>query len=203
MEICSERLFDQLPREGGKAYAAFKAYLDMGPERSLAQVGRKLGKSKALMERWSRRYDWPGRVQAYGNYLAEVERMAIERVAVEKAVEWNKLVEPTRRLAWMEAEKSIAAVREARERWEETGRVPGFEGMARMLELAFKLKQFALGVSAEFKGSEEVSVAVNVDVALALDKVYGSEPVIEASKVRPEPIDVEPAGGACEGGEGI
>ena len=37
-----------------------------------------MGKSKALMERWSRRYDWPGRVTAYGAYVARVERDAIQ-----------------------------------------------------------------------------------------------------------------------------
>ena len=40
--------FEQQPREGAKAFAAFSVYLSLGPERSLAAVGRKLGKSVRL-----------------------------------------------------------------------------------------------------------------------------------------------------------
>ena len=50
--------FEQLARESNKAFAAFWGYLELGPERSLANVTSKLGKSKVLMERWSRKYDW-------------------------------------------------------------------------------------------------------------------------------------------------
>jgi hypothetical protein len=84
------RSFERLPREGAKAFAAFRLYLELGPDRSLAAVASKLGKSKVLMERWSRRYDWPGRVTEYGAYVAQVEREAIEALARERAVEWRK-----------------------------------------------------------------------------------------------------------------
>ena len=36
--------FEQRPKESDKAFAAFAMYLSMGSERSLAQVGKKLGK---------------------------------------------------------------------------------------------------------------------------------------------------------------
>lgn len=70
---------------------------------------------------------------------------------MEKAVEWWKLHEPTRRLAWLKAEQAIKLVEKAWERWEKSGRTVGFEGMARMLDLAFKLKQFATGMPSEIK----------------------------------------------------
>ena len=62
-------MFERQPRETSKAFAAFSAYLGMGPERSLAAVGKKLGKSKVMMEKWSRRFDWPARVVAHGGHL--------------------------------------------------------------------------------------------------------------------------------------
>ena len=71
-------MFEQQPKESAKAFAAFKTYLDMGPERSLALVAAKLGKSKVMMEKWSRRFDWPARVVAHGGHLALVEREAAE-----------------------------------------------------------------------------------------------------------------------------
>jgi hypothetical protein len=42
--------FEQQPRESAKAFEAFSLYLAMGPDRSLAAVGDKLGKSKVAME---------------------------------------------------------------------------------------------------------------------------------------------------------
>ena len=65
--------FEQQPKESAKAFEAFSVYLAMGPERSLAAVGQRLGKSVGLVERWSAKFDWPARVQAQAAYLATVE----------------------------------------------------------------------------------------------------------------------------------
>ena len=70
--------FEQQTKESAKAFAAFSAYLGMGPERSLEAVAQKFTKSSRLLKRWSRRFDWPGRVRAYGEHLATVEREATE-----------------------------------------------------------------------------------------------------------------------------
>jgi len=193
--------FEQQHRESNKAFAAFKTYLDLGPERSLSIAGEKLGKSKRMMEKWSRKFDWPARVQAHTAHLAELERVAIQGVALEKAVEWHQKYESVRREAWLEAEKTIEMVREARKRWEETGRVPGFEGMARMLELAFKLKQFAAGMPSEVKEvNTNIHAKIDVDWEIAIRKAY---PVAEVRppnappEEKPAVVDVEalPAGG--------
>src|SRR5690349_14258742 len=101
-------VFEQQSKESAKAFAAFRAYLELGPERSLAAVGQKLGKSKVMMERWSRKFDWSVRVQAYAAHLAEMERLAIQGVVDQKAVEWEKTHEAVRREAWQEAEEAIA-----------------------------------------------------------------------------------------------
>ena len=44
--------------ETPQAFEAFSIYRDMGSSRSTAKVGRKLGKSKNLMDRWSSRWEW-------------------------------------------------------------------------------------------------------------------------------------------------
>jgi hypothetical protein len=175
--------FEKQPNESEKAFGAFAMYLSLGPERSLAAVARKAGKGKRQMEKWSGRWEWPARVAAYGAHLAELERGAIERVAKEKAVEWWKMHEPTRRQAWLEAEEAIAMVRKARERWEKSGRTPGFEGMARMLELAFKLKQFAAGMPSEIKETHtHVTGKVSVEWEAAIRKAYGVVDVEEVQR---------------------
>ncbi len=48
--------FEQQPREGDKAFAAFSLYLSLGPERSLAKVAAKLGKGQRIMETWSKKW---------------------------------------------------------------------------------------------------------------------------------------------------
>jgi hypothetical protein len=61
--------WERRDNETAKAFAAFTAYRDLGAQRSLAKVGDKLGKSEALMERWSARHEWVMRAQAWDNHL--------------------------------------------------------------------------------------------------------------------------------------
>lgn len=53
--------------ETPKQFEAFVCYRDMGEERSLSKVGLELGKSKALMERWSSANNWVDRCVAWDN----------------------------------------------------------------------------------------------------------------------------------------
>lgn len=43
-------VFEQQPKESNKAFAAFKSYLEHGPERSLALVVDKIGKRKTMRD---------------------------------------------------------------------------------------------------------------------------------------------------------
>jgi len=71
-----EPIWERLPGESAKAYEAFCKYRDMPPgERSLREVARRLGKSETLISRWSSRYRWVERVQAWDD---EVDRKARE-----------------------------------------------------------------------------------------------------------------------------
>jgi hypothetical protein len=83
-------VFEQQPKESDKAFAAFSLYLSQGPERSLAKTAEKLGRSKVMMEKWSRRFEWPARVAAYNAHMALVEREAAEAMVREKGVDWAK-----------------------------------------------------------------------------------------------------------------
>ncbi|WP_303051935.1 hypothetical protein [uncultured Dialister sp.] len=69
----------QQPGETAKQFEAFQVYYTMpAGERSLAKVGKKLGKSTALMERWSTKNHWVDRAR---NHDKELARIAYEEEA--------------------------------------------------------------------------------------------------------------------------
>jgi len=52
--------------ESRQAFEAFNTYMGLGPlDRSLAAAGRELGKSTTLMSRWSARWGWVSRCEAW------------------------------------------------------------------------------------------------------------------------------------------
>jgi hypothetical protein len=182
--------FEQQPRESDKAFAAFKTYLELGPERSLATVAEKHGKSRTMIERWSRRFDWPARVQAHAAHLALVERQAIESLAMEKAVDWSKVHEAVKVAEWQRHKKLIALADEMLARWEKNKAKCGtLEGIARVLELATKLGRLAAGMPTEVKEvNTTMKATIDVDWEIAIRKAYG---VKDAPANEPAVVDVD------------
>ena len=180
--------FEQQPKEGDKAFAAFSLYLSLGAERSLAEVGRKLHKSLTLVGRWSAKYDWPARVAAHAAHLATVEREASEALARGKSAEWLKRQQELREQEWEMHEKCIEAGRRALRTFlarEEAS--ASLADIARILEVASKLGRMASGlaiVHVEHTGEE--GGPIRIELTAALNKIYGDP-------VRGEVVDVEAA----------
>lgn len=77
-----EELWERQPEESARAFQAFAAYRDMGAERSTAKVARALGRTKALCDRWSSRWGWVARVDAWdAEQDREQQRRTSERYA--------------------------------------------------------------------------------------------------------------------------
>ncbi|MEG1564743.1 MAG: hypothetical protein RR365_13610 [Bacteroides sp.] len=77
----NESAWERQKSESPQAYEAFVTYRDLGAGRSTAKVGRQLGKSATLMERWSSAHGWVERARQYDNYLdGESRREAVKRV---------------------------------------------------------------------------------------------------------------------------
>ena len=148
---------------------------------------------------------------AFDRHFDEVERLALERLARAGAVDWWKLREPLKRQAWLEAEEALADVREARRRWRASGRIPGFESIVRMMELAFKLKQFAAGIPSETKEVvQHFEGKISLEWENDIRKAYGLGPEVPIIDCLPEPAVVPtateaaeavPAGDGKEGGK--
>src|SRR5438046_2900864 len=139
--------FEQQPRESHKAFAAFSLYLSLGPQRSLAAVGQKLGKSKVVIERWSAKFGWLSRVQAHAAHMAIVEREATEAIAIARAAEWGKRQQEVRQEEWELHADCIRAGKEALKRFYEKGRGATRGDIARILELASTLGRLASGLA--------------------------------------------------------
>jgi hypothetical protein len=68
---------EQLPTESAKAYAAFVAYCEMGSQRSVRDVARKLDKSSTIIGRWSSQHRWQERVRQYDAAVLEEHNAAL------------------------------------------------------------------------------------------------------------------------------
>ena len=180
--------FEQQPRESAKAFAAFSLYLNMGPERSLAAVGGKLGKSKQMMEKWSKKYAWSERVQAHGAYLGAVEAEATALLVRGKAAEWLKRQQEAREREWEMHEKCIAAAKRALACFMAREKIyVNLADIARMVEVASKMGRLASGMATDkTEVTGEEGGPIRVEVEAALDKIYGKP-------VPGEVVDVEAA----------
>lgn len=182
--------FEKQPRESDKAFAAFNLYLSLGADRSTREVGRQLGKSEGLVERWAAKFDWRSRVAAHAAHLAVVEREAIEVAARSKAAEWAGREQKLRETEWAMHERAIAAAEKAFKAFMEREKVyANLADIARMLEIASKLGRLATGMDTDGERKRSELPAVRVEVKVALEKIYG-EPLPG------EVVDVEVVGGA-------
>jgi len=66
----------QQANESEPAFAAFKVYRDMGPQRSLRKAASEVGKARTLIERWSSRHQWGKRVATWDLEQQDLRRDA-------------------------------------------------------------------------------------------------------------------------------
>jgi hypothetical protein len=72
--------WDRIPGESRQAWSAFCAYRDMGPTRSHVKVAQESGKDVTLMHRWSVRWSWVDRSDAWD---VEQDRLRQSTMAAE------------------------------------------------------------------------------------------------------------------------
>ncbi len=190
--VIMAQLFEQQPKESAKAFAAFSAYLSMGPERSFEAVAQKLTKSSRLLKRWSRRFDWPGRVRAHADRLATVEREAAEALARGKAAEWLKRQQALRETEWEMHEKCIGAAKKAFDAFMSREKVyANLADISRMLEVASRLGRLASGLATDkTEVTGEDGGAIRVEFEAALKKVYGRRGQVVEVEALPAPKEI-------------
>lgn len=86
--------------ESRQAFAAFQVYLELGAARSLGVVGQKCNKSVSLLGRWSSRWDWVTRSEAYDAHLDGLRREAREAAAQAEERKWAERQAAQREDEW-------------------------------------------------------------------------------------------------------
>jgi len=166
-------------------------YLSLGAERSTREVGKQLGKSEGLIERWAAKFDWRSRVAAHAAHLAIVEREAIEAAARGKAAEWASREQKLRETEWAMHESAIAAAKKGLSAYMDREKVyANLADIARMLEIASKLGRLATGLGDGDGRKADDLPALRVEVTVALEKIYG-DPLPGEVAAPPAIVDVE------------
>jgi len=147
-------LWDRLPNESTKAYAAFCVYRDLGTERSLEKAGQTLDKprTRKWLGEWSAKYKWVERAKAYDDYVEKLKRKEKEKAIKEMA-------ERQARIAMAFQEKIIERLQSI-----DPAELTPTE-LARWFEIAAKIERLNRGEPTEI-GKQEVMLPQIVEIEL-------------------------------------
>ena len=155
-------LWERQDGETAQAFQAFAEYRDMGAERSLAKVAQKLGKSKPLMERWSSRWHWGIRVDAWDD---EMDRRSCR--------ELQKGIADMRKNHVDIAKAMLVKALQALQRIPVDEMTP--QDIAKMVDVAAKLERISRGEATErTEGTQTIAGEVSFN-AIDLSKVSDEE----------------------------
>lgn len=173
---------DRLPDESSKAYTAFVEYLKLGPQRSVEQAAKNVGKVAGTLRKWSERHGWVRRAAEYDELCAAQEREIQAVLTKDRAAEWVKRQERLKEEEFAIAERLIAKAKELLE----DPRVRWSGGdIAKLLDVASKLGRLATGLETdrrEITGDGGGPVKVEIDVRPLIKRVYGEVIEPEASR---------------------
>jgi transposase-like protein len=88
--------WERQPAETEKAFEALRCYLEMGVDRSIRHVAKRLGKSDTIVGRWSKKHEWVKRAREYDNSLlgeadANARELAEERM-LKSIMTWREVL---------------------------------------------------------------------------------------------------------------
>jgi hypothetical protein len=197
-EDMTDPITPRLAGEGPKAYAAFCAYRDLGPTRTLEAVrwscGSSTAKSLRLMERWSGQWGWVERCRAWDARIEAVRLAARLQAAAEMAATWERRRQKSLEDAWSDAEAlrvkalemlTMATFVEVTTPDGSVTRRPtgkwSFGTAGDLIRIGIELKTAVLNAAtAEFETLDEVSLRAISDAVLGEAGPTGSAPSRDA-----------------------
>jgi hypothetical protein len=139
-------LLARLPSESAKAYAALVVYAEMGAERSTAKVAQKLGKSIALMNRWSSQHRWVERARAYDAHLAELAQQRAAEQYIQDILEHQARYRQAGKDLYTVARALLARLAALVQDDDFTPSVSNLHAIIRAFEMATNLEAHALSL---------------------------------------------------------
>ena len=85
--------WERRAEEGQKPYAAFRVFLELGDERSLTKVARRLNVSKTLVGRWSALHAWQERSREFDEATAKRTLETIQARRVQLGLQQVEIAE--------------------------------------------------------------------------------------------------------------
>ena len=162
-------IWDKREDESAKAYEWFCRYRDMGPGRSHEKLNQKYSESiskKSLTLRWSSKYAWVERAEAYDAHLEAIKRETHEDRVRKTAEEHIDVADKIMELALCKL-----ALLEGME--VKPNEVKG------LIELAVKIKRDALGIAEKHEVTGEVHVEQQTANKLIDDLLERSQQLLE------------------------
>lgn len=114
----------RMDSEGSRAFAAFCIYRDLGTERSLEKVSQTCQKSVSLLRRWSAKFMWVKRAEAFDNHIQEVEQSKRD-VEIEKILDESRYAQVHNRIAALDT--LLAGLESQLYRKDAQGKVSGID----------------------------------------------------------------------------
>jgi hypothetical protein len=140
-------IWEKRDDETSKAYDWFCKYRDMGPDRSLIKLSQKYNRGdtyKSQLAKWSRKYKWTTRVEAYDAHLEDLKRNENENRVL-------KSLEQQIELADTVMEKCLRNLAVL----DDISNPTQWKSLA---EFAVKTKRDALGIADKYEINADVSV---------------------------------------------
>ena len=188
--------FPRFPGETPRAYAAFRAFFELGHARSLQAVADKLGETIGSIKNWSSRYDWTERIHAFNSGLLQRQAESLAETERKHAADWTQRLARFREQQWDVSQKLVAAAQCFLESFgEEDVRRMTLAQVSHALRISSDIARFAL-TGTELPVTAEPSLSpAQQSLMDAFQRVYGQPatspsaqaPAVPANAPVPQP----------------
>jgi hypothetical protein len=180
-----------LPGETPRAFAAFRAWQDLGPSRSLPLLAEHLGEPLDTLKRWSSRHRWARRLTDLAAAQWQQQVDAAGAAATPAAADWAARTEAFREQQWLIAQQLLAAARCFLESFGESQlERMTLSQVSRAIHISSLLARHAVQPG---EGLAPPALSrLQLDLLAALDRAYGPPGAAPGSPALAEPSAAAP-----------
>jgi hypothetical protein len=168
------------------------AFFDLGHARSLSGVAVQLGEKAATVKKWSSRYRWRERIQAFNSGLLRQQAEVQSALRAQQAADWARRSSDYREQEWAAAQKLLGAVQCFLESFGDRDlEKMTLAQVSRALQISSHIARQALRGAGGPEGP--VLAPLQLELAAALKKAYGQAPAPVTGNAILNPNGASPA----------